>query len=428
MARAPAGPDLRVSIEQVEGAEMRVAYDWRKPRREMTFRAVYGGYRERRWAVETEGFALRRGAREDVIVRTDGARFDRVVLAARPDIIRLPKEYAPVSPYGEGGALVYTGHFWPVGGDGARINATFSFTPAPGGAATVLGEHAPALADWRSPLAHPAFVYLGPLAPQKTAHMSALVDPAAPAWVRREFHDVSARAFEYFARSFGAGPETTPDLFLTVSLRGDPGRLRFSGDALPGQFQVTLEGGAWREASPAALDILRQSVIHEAFHLWQSARARPGDEATAGWIHEGGADIVAAEAMVALGFWDGAALRRFSARARRACAAGIEDGPLSAAHLRGDFRALYGCGVVVAEAAARAEGVTATAFWRDFMAAAEQRGGYSASMFFDFVAERTGTVFAEDIRYFVQTSHARPDRDIERLFEAAERASRASRS
>lgn len=419
MSSPPAGPDLRVSVEQLEGASMRVVYEWRKPRREMIFRSVPGGYRERRWEIETEGLLLRRGAEEDFIFHEDGRRFDRVVLVAMPDIIRLPKEYPPVAVYGEGGALVYTGHFWPVGERGARINATFSFTPAPGGAATAFGEHAPALSDWRSPMAHPAFVYMGPLVPETTAHMSALVDPAAPEWIRREFHEVAARAFDYFAETFGGGPETKPNLFLTVALRGDPGRLRFSGDALPGQFQVTLQGGGWRASSPRGLDIFRQSVIHEAFHLWQSASARPGDEGSAGWIHEGGADIVAAEAMVALGYWDAGALTQFSQRARRECAHGIEDGPLAVAHLRGDFRALYGCGVVIAEAVARADGGTATDFWRDFMAAAERRGGYSADFFEDFVAGRTGRDFAESVRYFVETPHARPERDIDRLGEAA---------
>ena len=426
MARAPAGPDLRVSIEQLEDAEMRVVYEWRTPRREMVFRAVSGGYRERRWEIETEGFELRRGAAEDVIFRTDGARFDRAVLVAKPDTVRLLKEYQPITAYGEGGALIYTGHFWPVRDDGARINATFSLTPAPGGAVTAFGDHAPALADWRSPMAHPAFVYLGPLAPETTAHMSALVDPAAPAWVRREFHDISMRAFEYFAGAFDDEPQRRPNLFLTAPLGDDPGRLSYSGDALPGQFQVTLEGAAWREPGDRALDIFRQSTIHEAFHLWQWSRARSEDEKSAAWIHEGGADAVAAEAMVALGFWDGAALQRFSERAGRECAEGIEDGPLAAAHLRGDFRALYGCGFVIAEAVARAEGATATGFWRDFMAAAAERGFYSEAYFYDFLAGRTGKVFAEDLRYFVETPHARPEKDIERLMQAAGRAGEAA--
>lgn len=420
MARAPAAPDLRVSIEQLAGGEMRVTYDLRRPKRELIFRSVSGGYRERRWEIETDSFELRRGATEDFIIRSDGRRFDRVVLIARPDIIRLPKEYQPIIPYGEGGALIYTGHFWPVTKGETRINATFSFQPAPGSRVTAFGAHVEALTDWRSPMAHPAFVYMGPLTPAATAHVSALIDPAAPDWVSEEFYDISAKAFDHFAKVFGAGPDTKPNLFLTSQLGGGPGRLSFAGDALPGQFQVTLEGAAWRERSDKALDIFRQSMIHEAFHLWQSAKARPGDEKTAAWIHEGGADAVAAETMVALGLWDGVALQRYGDAARRDCAAGIEDGPLAAAHLRGDFKALYGCGVVIAEAIARADGTTVTAFWRDFMSAAEARGEYSADFFYKFVGDRVDSrSFAEDIRYFVETPLANPERDINRLMEAA---------
>ena len=420
MARAPAPPAVRVSIEQIKDADIRVTYVLRRAQRELIFRSVSGGYRERRWALDDPAFKLVRGEREDRILRKDGARFNTVSLTAKPDLIRLPKEYQPVAAYGAGGALVYTGHFWPVTPNGARANATFSLTPAGGGYAAAFGARAPALIDWRSPEAHPAFVYLGPLAPVTTDYVMALVDPAAPDWVVEEFHSVTAKAFDYFAEAFGAGPQTKPNLFLTAPLGRDQGRLSYSGDALPRQFQITLEGAAWREPSAKALDIFRQSTIHEAFHLWQAAKARPGNEETAAWIHEGGADAVAAEAMAALGFWDAAAFAAFHERAREECAAGIEDGPLASAHLRGDFRALYGCGVVVAEAVARADGTTSSAFWRDFLAAAAERDGYSAAFFYDFVAERTGDrTFARAVRRFVETPFADPHREIERLHAAA---------
>lgn len=427
-ASEAAEPDLQIFVEQLAGADMRVSYEWRRPQRELIFRSVSGGYRERRWQVETEGFELRRGASEDFIIRTDGKRFGRVTLIAKPDLIRLPKEYQPIAAYGEGGALIYTGHFWPVVKSGTRVNTTFSFQPRSGGAATAFGDHVSGFADWRSPMAHPAFVYMGPLTPVTTAHVSALIDPAAPEWVKQEFHDISAEAFDHFAEVFGGGPDAKPNLFLTAPLGSDPGRLSFAGDALPGQFQVTLVGGAWREQSDKAVDIFRQSMIHEAFHLWQSAHAQPGDEDTAAWIHEGGADAVAAETMVALGHWDASALHRFSERARRECVEGIEDGPLAAAHARGDFRALYGCGVVIAEAIARADGTTTTDFWRDFMAAVRAGDGYSADFFYDFVSERTDSRrFSEDIQYFVETPLASPERDINRLMNAAQAQSPLAR-
>ncbi len=418
-AAGTGAPALRIAVAQIDGAALRVSYRWREPRPAMAFRVVPGSHRARRWSVEDDGFALRAGAGVDTIVRTDGAPFAAVTLIVRPDETRPPKDYSPVAAYGEGGALVYTGHLLPLGEDGARIEARFDFQPAPGNAATAFGAHAPSLADWRSPTGAPAFVYLGPLAPRITARSAALVDPAAPAWARAEFQAVSARALDHFTAAFGDAMAIKPNLFLTAGALDEPGRMRFSGDAAPGQFQVTLEGGAWRSPSAAARDTLRLSTIHEVFHLWQHAAAPPETAHAPGWIHEGAADIVAAEAMVALGYWDGAALEGFMARSRRACAFGIEYGALAGARRRGDFRALYGCGVVIGEAAARAGGTTASAFWRDFLIMAAARGGYSEAMFYDVVAARTDRTFADAVRRFVRTPHARPETAMQALATAA---------
>ncbi len=82
-------PDMRVSVRQVLGADVAVAYEWRKPRREIIFESVAGGYRERRWEVATPGFKLLRLEDEDRIVRSDGKKFSRVEIAAKPDLVRI---------------------------------------------------------------------------------------------------------------------------------------------------------------------------------------------------------------------------------------------------------------------------------------------------------------------------------------------------
>ncbi|MEZ5891559.1 MAG: hypothetical protein R3C58_00195 [Parvularculaceae bacterium] len=140
---APAAP-MRISIEQIGDADLSVSYLSSKPRKEIVFASVAGGYRERRWEIATPGFRLERLDAEDRIVRVDGKAFTRVELIAKPDLVRLPKEYQPVVRYGAGGALVYTGHFWPMTGKGGRLNATFDFTPA-AGSHVVAFERGPSL-------------------------------------------------------------------------------------------------------------------------------------------------------------------------------------------------------------------------------------------------------------------------------------------
>jgi hypothetical protein len=409
--------DIRVSVEQLGDGALRITYDLKKPRKALAFGALAAGHRARRWVLETPGFALTRLDDGDRITRNDGAKFDRIVLTASPDLIRIQKNYQPIAAYGEGGVMVYTGHFWPLTVRGGRVNATFSFIPKPDAKAVAFGARADRLTDWRSPMAHPAFVYMGPLEPVETREVMAVVDGAAPQWISDEFYALTPRVFAHLAGALGFSLAVKPNLFLAAPLGREEGRLSYSGDALPAQFQITLEGGAWRERSPKALGVFRRSTIHEAVHLWQAA-ARPGSEEVAGWIHEGAADAIAAETLLALGLWDAADYTADFDRAREECAAELRGGSLATAEARGRFRALYACGHVIAVAVSWADGDTVSDFWKGFIAEVKS-GGYTQGDFYDFVAKRGGERdFVAALRYFVRTPLAKPSREVSRLLEA----------
>lgn len=411
---------VNISIAQMPGGGVTVDYDLKRAVRALAFRSVDGGYRERRWAVASADFVLRRGEDLDFIERRDGGAFKTVSLTAQPNLVRIQKNYQPLAAYGDGGVLIFTGHFWPVIDDDRRIDADFSFTPVSGAQVVAFGERVGALEHWRSPMAHPAFVYLGPLQPVETREVMALIDPTAPDWINEEFATLTPAAFELLSQLFGFELETKPNLFMAAPLGSDAGRLSYSGDALPGQFQITLEGGGWHERSDRAVSIFRRATIHEAVHLWQAA-ARPSAQEEAPWIHEGAADAIAAEAMVTLGLWDGDDYENHLRETRKDCAAKLRDGPLDGAGARRDYGALYACGHIIAAAVSRADGAPASAFWRDFVADARTRNsGYTEKHYFDLVTARTGDpAFERAIRAFVRTPLADPEREIDRLFAAA---------
>ena len=284
--------------------------------------------------------------------------------------------------------------------------------------AVAFGEHVAALENWKSPMAHPAFVYLGPLTPVETGDVMAVIDPAAPDWIVAEFRRMAPKAFVALTEIFGAAPEAKPNLFLSAA-PGRPAQLSYAGDALPAQFRIMLEGGAWNAPNDQARGVFIQATIHEAVHLWQAA-ARPGPSEPPEWIHEGGADAIAAEVMVALGEWDAEAFFNEEARARAECAEELETGTtLNAAQDNGHIRALYACGHVIAAAVAQAESGTSGDFWRDFVDRAGP-DGYSEAMFYDLIAERSGDQdFADAVRHFASRPLASPEREIDGLFAAS---------
>lgn len=422
-------PALRISVTQTDEGEVALVYDLRRPRREVVFKALPEGYRASHWTVETPGFLLTRDRDRARLQREDGARFSHFVIAARASRERLPKDYKPVSAYGASGALIYTGHFLPRDESGAPINAAFDFTAGSGARVFALDAYGDTVADWRSPTDHPTYVYLGPIAPVLNGGASMLIAPETPEWIVAEFTDLVPQVFSTLEEMFGFGLDTKPSLFLSVGnssdLDVDQGRLSYSGDALPGQFQILLEGGAWSQPSDKGREIFTHSTIHEAVHLWQTA-ARPFDETAPDWIHEGAADAITAEVLVMLGIWDEAAFAADKASARAECADELHAGSLNGASARGDFRALYACGHVIADAVAIAEGkgagvASTAAYWRQFIDRAQAEDGYTEAMFHALVQERTGDRdFARALRQFTRTPLADPAREIASLMVQAD--------
>lgn len=420
LASSDAGPLIQINVEHDPAGSVRVAYQLSQSRRALDFGRIAPGRRPERWRIESSGFEFQETPEGDRLVRTDGAAFDAVIISVATDGPRLLKTYQPVSSYGEGGVLFYTGHFWPAAPFRGRAEANFSFTPAPGAKVSAFGQSTDQLADWQSPMNHPAYVYMGPVPPIRDGAVNTIFDPASPLWVQRELVSLAPKIFTYLEAVMGFPLATTPDFFLTAPQSPDDGRLSFSGDALPGQVQMTIVGGAWATPSQRARDLFRRAAIHEAVHLWQTA-ARPASRSTPAWIHEGAADAIAADAMFALGFWDTRQQSEAFERTKSECAGELEKGPLSSARKRGDYRALYACGHVIAVAVAEAERSNTAAFWKDFIGQArEKRSVYTEGGFYDFVAARTqNEEFQTALRAFVRTPHAAPARSIDRLFAAA---------
>lgn len=416
--------ELTISIQQQADAHLRVKYKLNRPQKTLAFTATRDGYHRKYWTVEADGFRIVKRRRQIWLERKDGKYFNSVTISAAPAEGRLTKQYQPISRYGDGGVMVYTGHFWPVNIRKERANAVFNFYPTTGSKVVAFGQHVATLENWRSPMDHPAFVYMGPLEPVETAEVMAVVDPNAPRWIIDEFYELTPRAFRYLSQQFGFSHNAKPNLFLAAPLGEEDGRLSYAGDALPGQFQVTLVGAAWSQRTDQALNIFRSSTVHEAVHLWQ-ASARPVRGDLTAWIHEGAADAIAAETLLAINYWDQTDHANYFIDARAECAAGLEYGSLAGAERRARYRALYACGHVIAEAVSIAEDKPVADFWRAFILQAQQDNGYSENTYFDLVLDRTGDPeFVGKLREFVRTSLANPDREIGRLLATAHSTSR----
>lgn len=238
-------------------------------------------------------------------------------------------------------------------------------------------------------------LFVGTLSPVAADGFVAIVDPGLPPAAQDHLKASLPRAMGDLASVYGP-LSFRPELYVSIDARPrDDGRISTQGGTLPGQIYMHFDGANARqrvaEGSPFWLDWF---FAHEAAHLFQQDKVGKltGDDAVA-WIHEGGADALAALMLVRRGADERAYVGNRLREAEAACAKGLATSPLDQATASGDFDRHYQCGLLIwlaMDAQLRAAGhdglhalnkrffasVAAGAAWneRTFMAAARSNG------------------------------------------------------
>ena len=104
-------PTPEILVTALRGMQWQVRYDFAQPVDKLEFRRSPDDSRGRTWLPD-QGFEIITTDRGEVARRKDGAQFRTVRFRMSPTYSVLPKEYAPFSPFGDGGMLFHTGRFF----------------------------------------------------------------------------------------------------------------------------------------------------------------------------------------------------------------------------------------------------------------------------------------------------------------------------
>ena len=359
------------------------------------------GTRARDWAPLDPAFRIAVEDGIEVVRRQDGGVFRDVAFAIRPVYVTLEKDYAPFSPFGDGGLLLYTGRFHACAEhcDGmASPQWRLTLAPPAGQHAVVGGRVVPAVdmvdRDDGTNL------YVGNAAPVETPDVLAVIDGTMPPDIRARMASLLPRLMAVYAAQLGALP-SKPMLFASRDAAHPGGGYGYQGGTLPGQVFMHIYGDNPAFATPVFAGRLDAFFAHEAAHLYQHY---PDAAQADTWIHEGGADALAAVALRQLGEADPAAVPAQLAQARTACATSLTAGPLAEAGTRGDFDAYYRCGFVlqmaVDAAVRRASNGQCDLFcvWRDFQGRVRNGAPWTGATFIAAARSRGGDAVAEFLR------------------------------
>lgn len=343
-------PPVSLHITRAPDNAVRAEYRLARPTTALHFAPHLDGYRARDWKTAPQEFRWVREGDDERIERTDGKPFTQLSFDIPVRYRSLEKAYAPFSPFSDGGLLVYSGHFQTCPALPCKGTEPIAITVAAQGATIGVGGKRTADTAAFVSREEGTYVYIGNAEPAATAGFLAIVDPALQPELRDHLLQSLPQSMRDFAAIYGE-LAITPELY--VSLDPQPpaqSGLSRQGGTLPGQVFIHLYGDGWRK--PFALGevlVLDWFFAHEAAHFFQRAGTNDviGPDSQA-WIHEGGADAMAALVMQDRGDAERAYVDRRIAEARKVCAAGLAQVALNAASRAGRFDLHYQCGMLIA--------------------------------------------------------------------------------
>lgn len=385
-------------------------------------------WRPRDWTPSTSGVVLERAGGLDVLRAADGGSVPRrITLRLAPRGDNLEADY-PVLIFTDGSVAMPTGAF-----DVFPLDRPDAASLAEEDVASGRRQGSNAHVSWKDRagpvLVHGrrlsegvtedgrGYVLFGETRVKETDRLVTVADPQLPAWIANSIETFAPRVIDHYTSELGQGQADRPTIMSTW-YGPTTGKTTYGGSVLPGLIVMTFEGQELLAPSEAVLSENRWFIAHEAAHFWlgQTVRAERSRES---WITEGGADLLAVRAMQAFdpAFDELSVLQKEVDDCVRLAGA-----PIAGAGQRGQHRAYYACGAVLALSAEALQRRATGGDWSDFLKPLIEANRSSGVLTRDaWLAHLSslsgGPALQADIDAFLDEGAADPADFIRRLFD-----------
>jgi len=368
LVHAEEQPGLAVAVDVHHVAKdlWRVDYRFAQPVTAVKLHSI-GKFRQQEWKVLTPGMGMASSEDFDVLA-AKGKPFRMASVQIRTFDGWSPKEYVSFNRFGDGGTSVYLGH---LQGDVEQDKKTLSMRTDIKLFGLAQENVIAPPANRLEPGGPRGYAYFGPSQAVLAGAVKVLIDPRTPQWARETILDVSAKTSGYYETAYQR--QLKDELLIMVSIGNveSPG-FSIKGGAINGAGQVAylLEGKQVQSDHPKLREYVSKNVAHEMAHIWQLAISRGGiGDAQAQWIHEGGAEAMALDALFQTGVYSEALVTAYRAKQAATCEklGGAVD----------TYDGIYACGLMRFDKL----GVGIVPLWRSMMLATEVKGDpYSQQM------------------------------------------------
>lgn len=337
---------LSVSVERWKDQDRwTVTYKANRPVSELVFDRQANRFRSKNWVSKTPGIKIKDADGKEFITSETGSKFDSVTFELASYYEPTPKDYEFFQAFSDGSLVMYSGHFNACP-EGLECDAPveFSLKGRPSDNVIILGQVNAGQASWIDLSGRGTYVYFGNIKPLERKHLTAIIDPTLPKWLKDRFHQTLPRLFDFYTKETGFALTFKPFIFLNYS--NDGHGTKSHGGTLPGLIQLSLSGQGWSKEDKEGFVDLARFLAHEAAHVWngQLFPYISGDM----WMHEGGADAFAYMALLKLGLVNKSTFLDFQTSALNHCLGELKGRPLKEVKEDRNFRAHYSCGAMVA--------------------------------------------------------------------------------
>lgn len=409
-----------ISVVKSKDGKWTLTYQTQKPVFRLSFVRNPDDSRIERWKPTISDFEIVSTENQEYLIRKDGSSFAQVSLHLTPTYKHLSKDYAPFSPYSDGGVLIYTGRLFAcINQCLDEVNSWRLFMQVPEGEHIIVaGNVYKGEASWIDS-DDGMNIYVGSQQPIVTQNVIAVIDSGLPEKIKLSLDSDIPNLMNYFEQRLGELEGVKPTLFASyANIDGHSSQ----GGTLSNQIFMhwNLNNLNEKVTDNKFLNNTIWFFAHEVAHLYQrSSQGETYGERHESWLHEGHADWSAALALLELYPETSEYVANKINRFRTHCAIGLDNFPLVEAADKGRFDLYYTCGLLIHQAIdlkLREKGKKDIySLWVDFRRQAEKSDVKRSEIFLSHAEKWTSKDLVNRIKEVIGTKLSNPDKTLNHL-------------
>ena len=407
---------IHTKIEKIDTVTWTVSYESENPLDKIAFRRNPDDSRTSRWKPVDDSFEIIFENMGEFIVRKDGKKFTQITLYVTPTHFRFSKDYAPFSPFSDGGILFHSGRFF-------ACDKRCEDSPNEWSLTLLVPEQDHILLDGKTVGSQTSWldsnsgrqIYVGQQSPRYENGFITIIDENLPKEIKKSFDLYIPQLTEYFESKLGVLEDTTnPSLFVSYSPTKGPS---VRAGVLPNQIFVHLDNDDIERLSSEndLLNNILWTLAHEVAHYFQEAN-KLHIEQSASWIHEGHAELLALDALTRLSPSSAKyAEDRISGFSEK-CSEDLQTTSLKDAAKNGAFNAYYTCGFLIYKTISNTYNnklnLNPYTIWTLLESKAGSSEKITDEVFVNMIAQLGDDKLAKRLRAFIRDKHDDPSSAI----------------